>query len=254
MERLREYFGPIKGKDWNERLFFPTLRLKIRDEFETGQVAAQIAFRSGADGIFLTSHKETPYYILTEIAASIIDNFEQRGLFFPVGVRYPNPLEPEVLISEAVRIREIPMLWGNGPQNKERIEAAIRNYHFRGLYFVTISPRGRSKNPKSLSAATREAAWADAVITKGNFAEGSAGIKRAHIFAKAISNSARAFYGRISAANIEDLLPHFDVFLADRSVSLDQDHLDPKKVSEVSSKIRAFSEGGDLRWDSDPLL
>lgn len=245
MHRFLKLFGSGKPADWNQRVLLPVIHVRQGDEFETAYRGALIAYKAGADGVFLIAHSRgTSTRTLTEVALEVAKQLPVDSQDFPVGVNYLPIWDPGQAIHEAMHLGQIPMVWSDSTTGEESVEAARKATGWEGLYFGGVAFKYQDPVAlEDLPGVAKKAAWMDVPTTSGEGTGEPIDLEKARIFTEAIPDSARAVASGASIDNINSLLPYFHAFLVASSIAGDDFHsIDSHKTRELAEAIHNWKQ------------
>lgn len=202
---------------------------------------AEIAFNSGADGIFLINHSISSKSLLA-IHPIVCEYFPS----WWVGVNCLDLTPSEVFL----RIPSIVSgVWADNAMIREdqdaqpraeEILAARQKSGWTGLYFGGVAFKYQRHVDDLTSAASIASHYVDVVTTSGTGTGLAAHIEKIRAMKQALGSFPLAIASGITPANIERYLPVSDCYLVATGISRSFTEFEPKLVRDLVEKVRLF--------------
>ncbi|WP_152486667.1 hypothetical protein [Herbaspirillum frisingense] len=213
-------------------------------DFNTSLHQAEIAFKSGADGVFLISHRGDDSHLLRP-ASAIKSKFKSKL----VGVNFltRGPLESFRL----GRAAEMDMIWSDTPgissdgisHEANIIGQELAQEGTCPQFFASVAFKYQPEEPLPGIAASKAALCRMIPTTSGKETGAAPFLSKIKTMSANVNHGPLAIASGVSPANVEKFLPFVSHILVATGVSVDEHHFSENLMLELIERVRSWDKG-----------
>jgi len=204
------------------------------------------AFLCNVDGIFLINHGMNGEMLL-DIHSQVINVFPEKW----IGI---NLLDKEVDWVFRNINNNVKGVWSDNAEIDEISDhQSLAKYNinikksskWKGLYFGGVAFKYQSPVKDVAKVAQKAMPWMDVITTSGDGTGKAADINKIKLMKETIGDFPLAIASGITPENIEEYLPHSDVYLVATGISSSFNELDPERMQLLVDKIGEYDRVHD---------